>query len=524
MPHSVLFSSLSRALRIADDAERRGVSTREALSTARELDERSMSRRRALAMAAGAAVTAGVAPLAFGTPRRRARIGVLGAGLAGLVCADALRAKGHACTVLEASGRVGGRCSSIRGYFPGQTAELGGEFIDTTHQTMRQYATEFGLARDNVENDPGEVTYYFGVQHYFEDEVVAEYRRFVPRLRADLRGLSAEPSFFGHTAADVAMDNTTLAQYLEARCGDLPLLRKVLDEAYVAEYGLETSQQSALNMVLFLHADRRRRFAAFGNFSDERFHLTGGNDAIATRIAARLPGEIVLNAAVASLAKQGNEYRVGLADGRVMTFDFVVCSLPATVVRTLNLDASLGLSADQLRAIQQVGYGDNAKTMVGFASRPWAAAGSKGAAYSDLTNVQATWETNRAGSVAAGGTGAVLTDYASGVRGATLMQQPLGAQVGAFLGDLGQVWPGAAAAANGLAVRRHWPSDPLSRGSYTCYRPGQFTSIAGLESVPAGGLKFAGEHTDSFYSWQGFMEGACLSGVRAAGEVLRDLR
>jgi monoamine oxidase len=40
----------------------------------------------------------------------------------------------------------------------------------------------------------------------------------------------------------------------------------------------------------------------------------------------------------------------------------------------------------------------------------------------------------------------------------------------------------------------------------------------------AGPLKFAGEHADSFYSWQGFMEGACLSGIRAANEVLADVK
>ena len=33
-----------------------------------------------------------------------------------------------------------------------------------------------------------------------------------------------------------------------------------------------------------------------------------------------------------------------------------------------------------------------------------------------------------------------------------------------------------------------------------------------------------GEHTSSFYEWQGFMEGAVLSGQRAAVEVVRRLR
>lgn len=70
----------------------------------------------------------------------------------------------------------------------------------------------------------------------------------------------------------------------------------------------------------------------------------------------------------------------------------------------------------------------------------------------------------------------------------------------------------------------HWPSNPLTRGSYTCNHPGYFTTIADNEAKPLSNLYFAGEHTSSFYEWQGFMEGAALSGVRAAREILRDIR
>ena len=63
---------------------------------------------------------------------------------------------------------------------------------------------------------------------------------------------------------------------------------------------------------------------------------------------------------------------------------------------------------------------------------------------------------------------------------------------------------------NVVAHLEHWPSNPLARGSYTCYKPGQFTTIAGLEGLPVGNVFFAGEHANSFYDWQGFMEGAAL--------------
>jgi Flavin containing amine oxidoreductase len=94
----------------------------------------------------------------------------------------------------------------------------------------------------------------------------------------------------------------------------------------------------------------------------------------------------------------------------------------------------------------------------------------------------------------------------------------------------GHIFPGALAAATRDARERfrvhleHWPSNPLTRGSYTCYRPGQFTSIAGNEGAPVANLYFAGEHANYLYEWQGFMEGAAFSGIQAAKEILQDIK
>jgi monoamine oxidase len=51
--------------------------------------------------------------------------------------------------------------------------------------------------------------------------------------------------------------------------------------------------------------------------------------------------------------------------------------------------------------------------------------------------------------------------------------------------------------------------------------PGQFTTIAGLEGLPVRNVFFAGEHANSFYEWQGFMEGAALSGLDVAASILK---
>lgn len=507
-------------------------------------------------VAAGAGVLFGTSSVAraIGKFGGDARIAILGGGLAGLSCADTLRAHGVTATIYEASSRIGGRCYSNRD-FGDQVFENGGELIDNLHKTMLGYAQEFGLAKEDLSKAPGEIAYHFFGQDHSEEAVVDEMRVLVERMRPDLQALSGAPDFFNHTMADVMLDNTSLWDYLITRGGDLPLAVQVMNQAYIAEYGRELTEQSCLNMLLFYHLDRRSHFEPFG-FSDERYHLIGGNDAIASGIASRLPGPIVTGARVTKLRRNASgEYAITLSGSSSEELaDAIVVALPFSVLRNIQLDPSLGLSADKLRAINELGYGYNAKTMIRFDSRPWTLHGSSGSAYSDLPNLQNTWETN----YTAAQTHAVLTDYSGGERGRQLQQpvivKPDGTlqsgcgvchigspsakviapavvqqQIDDFLTDLDVVYPGAKVAAtrvNGMvqAHRAHWLAQSTSRGSYTCYLPGQFTAVGGLEGAPAGLMKFAGEHTDSFYNWQGYMEGALQSGIRAANELLEDFK
>ncbi len=79
------------------------------------------------------------------------KIAIVGAGLAGLSAAHALKRAGYAADVYEASDRVGGRCWTIRGVFAeGQIAEHGGELIDQGHTAIRQLAQGLGLQLDNL--------------------------------------------------------------------------------------------------------------------------------------------------------------------------------------------------------------------------------------------------------------------------------------------------------------------------------------------------------------------------------------
>lgn len=547
MGRTLGFDGIVRALRLAWTFEDRGIPTREGLerlAAARERHRaargaRPGATRRDVLKGLGAA-TVGVlgAPLvARATPRANASVGIVGAGLAGLAAADSLAAARIAATVYEGRERTGGRQWSMGGAFPGpvpfpgQVVERGGELIDTTHITMKRYARQFGLRLEDVTKEwlPGEVSYFFEGTHVTEEEIVGDFRVLVDALRPTLSSLSNYVAWDSHTEFDAQLDRTSLRELLEDR-GASPLLKKVIDTVYTIEYGREIDRQSCLALLFFMHIDKRSRFQPFGVFSDERFHVLGGNEQIAQGLAARLPGAIELGMRLVGVRKL-SDGRVELAFDRAGTtltrvHDAVVLAVPYSTLRLVDLHASLGIPAWQRQVIESFDYGQNTKLNVGFRSRIWGEYGSEGASYSDLASHQCTWEPNPANATPGN---AVLLDYSGGRRAERLDPSKTEVEARRWLADLDRIWPGAADAAKRteggriLAHMQHWPSDPFSLGSYTSNPPGYFTQWEGRVGLPAGNVFFAGEHTDSFYEWQGFMEGACNSGIRAAGELLDSL-
>lgn len=426
MSRSRLFQEITRALRIARLCNDRGLSTSEGLARAREREVATghaaarHSRREWLKTVAHAGAL-------FAVQRRSASldVGIVGAGLAGLACADALAANGVAASVYDAATRAGGRCFSLRNFFPGQVVENGGEFIDNPHKTMLGYARRFGLQVEDVTKLPGDVTYHFAGRNVAESVVVDEFREFVAAMRTDLRRLSNEVTALSHTPFDRAVDRTNLLAYLEGANGSSvpagPIAKAAISEAYIAEFGLEPDEQSCLNFLLFIHADRRSKFTPFGVFSDERYHVVDGNDRIVSGLAQALPRPVQFGMSlIAARRTPGGRIELtfdtpaGTVSG---THDTVVLAVPFSTLRQVTLDDNLGIPAAQRTAIDQLGYGSNAKMMVGFVARPWAARGGNGSSYSDLAHHQTTWETNPA---RAGAANAVLTDYSGGDRGAAL--------------------------------------------------------------------------------------------------------
>jgi monoamine oxidase len=480
------------------------------------------------------------ATLAAGAPRgafaaSNPTVAIVGAGIAGMVAARILCDHGITPTVYEASARIGGRMhSETHLWGAGVASEYCGELIDTAHVTMRALAKRFGLTLDDVnaaELPNADPISYFGGRYVPYAELQRAFAPVYHTLQQQLAAIGSRTTYDRHTAAGVYFDRMTIYDWIARFVpgGHGSPLGQFIDVAYLDEYGRDTRAQSALNLIYWLGVQPDPSdFSSVGP-SDNRFHIRGGNARLPMAIAASLPaGRLVQNARLTALR--------ALADGRVgLTFDGVsgeqivdhaIVTIPFTVLRGVNTKRA-GFTPRKQAAIERLGYGANAKLVVQFARRVWVGRGAwpgigDGDTSSDLP-YQSTWETTRAQPAPFG----LLTNYVgeserlfappapyTSTRATPLVNR----YALAFAKQLDRLVPHASANYTGVAKLSVPSLDPLIGGAYSCWLPGQYTTIGGYEGARQGNIHFAGEHTSPRF--QGFMEGGAETGALAAREVL----
>ncbi|MBA2664784.1 MAG: FAD-dependent oxidoreductase [Bradymonadaceae bacterium] len=522
MSRSLFFGSVRRLLQTAWTSQRNTALNREFPDG--ENEPWSPSRREFLQTSAvvslAAFVPAGLGS-GCGTPSdsalpEKARIAIVGAGMAGLHCAYRLKQAGVIAKVFEANNRVGGRMFTGRGLFAdGQVCELGGEFIDSNHVAMRELATEFAITIDDLTAGASagliDELFYFEGRQIPEAEIVAAFEPLAAIMATTVEAAEADDDEFER------IDAMSIVEWLDEQ-NAAPILKKILIEAYIGEYGLEAEEQSVFNLLYLIDYEEADPFHIFGD-SDERYHVHTGSDTLTTRLAERLEGQIELESKLLAIRElQSGDYELSLnQSGQTIkaTFDHVVLAIPFTTLRQVTLDVEM--DDDKREAIDEIGYGTNAKLMGGFTSRLWREDhNASGSVFTD-NGIQSLWDSSRGQS----GTAGLLTNYVGGKLGEAIGAGTPEERMAESLVGIEDIFAGAAQAyTKDSAVRMHWPTAPFALGSYTCYRPGQWIYY-GEEGRRVKNLHFCGEHCS--LDFQGYMEGACETGAMVAAELLDDL-
>ncbi|MGZ5326985.1 MAG: flavin monoamine oxidase family protein [Actinomycetota bacterium] len=456
------------------------------------------------------------------------RIAVVGAGLAGVTAAYQLSQAGLAVRLFEARDRLGGRCWTSRGWADGQTAEHGGEFIDTRHVHIRRLARDLGLTLDDLWEgyEPGS-SYPRWVDgqdltvHETKpvmDDVTAAAEADARRIglldgsgQVDMRAISYETA----TPAAVDLDQLSMSAWLDDRVPGVlgTSVGAWLDQAMAGWYGLNLDDLSALNWMDY------SVIPAPG--ADERWHVHGGNDLIISEAAAALPdGTIQLERPLTALSRRADGAYELAFDGSAgpVVADLVVLTLPMSTLRQVDLSRA-GFGEQKMSAINTLPMGADVKVLLQYDVRPGEMGGWSGGM--DHTDPDFdTWES----SVVQRGTSSVITVYAGGRTGASWSAPEPHAEASEMFAheiahEVGHAVPESEAHFTGTAWADLWTRDPWTNGAYAAFGPGQYTRFWGGTAQPDGNVYFAGEAT-STYS-QGYLNGGVESGDRAAEEVMR---
>ena len=263
----------------------------------------------------------------------------------------------------EASDRIGGRCWSDRTSFAnGQVVEHGGELIDQGHTAIRQLASELGLKLDNLltgERNGTEPFYYFDGQPYSYAEAVADIKAIWQQLHADASAASYPTLYNLSTERGRELDNMSIADWIDAYVpgGRASKLGQLLDVAYNIEYGAEASEQSSLNMIYLLAYRGMGNLRIFGA-SNEKYHVTGGNDQITAAMASALPGQITLGSELTAIRRNSDgSWALSFRGGKTVTADRVVMAIPFSILRSSVDISKAGFSAAQAHRDPRDGHG-----------------------------------------------------------------------------------------------------------------------------------------------------------------------
>jgi monoamine oxidase len=481
-----------------------------------------ISRRHVLAgLVGGAAAT--TLPHWPAEAQRAMRVAVVGGGLAGLTALDTLRAAGIDATLYEARGATGGRTRSVRGVFADNYAfDEGAQLVNTDHADLLGLIRRFGLTLTDRRG--------FGPAHELqigrsgaalgEARLAATLRPIAAQMTADSDRLDRDGE-----AVTREIDALSVSAYLDRRGLRPGDARDALEAGIRTEYGVEPNEASALTLLWNLPTVDGARLTRI-SLSDERYLVSGGTAQIAARLSEARRDRIRLNRRLAAIDLGPDVVHLAFADGETVAADRVILALPPTLLREVRIEGSL--PADWRALIAEARLGRNEKLIVGYDEiGPWRRRIGFGGAVWSGHDFSAIWDAVSLAPAQGPGAlcyflGGAQVDATADIENATLARR--------FHAAAARVLPGLGTP-NGRIRRTRWCDDPLTRGAYSTFAPGQVSRFGhlfaleeeGRTNVPrAGALRFAGEWlSDAF---PGYMNGAVQTGRIAAESILAEHR
>jgi monoamine oxidase len=442
---------------------------------------------------------------------------VVGAGFAGLSAALELERQGARVIVLEARDRVGGRTLNAA-LGADHVVEVGGQFVGPAQTAILDLAASVGVDTFKTYNTGNDLLYYQGEVLPYDATALppippAELTELVNALVGTLGALAQQiPLDTPWDAPDVdvrGLDGQTLESWKLANLSGNGG-RVLLDVIMKTVFGCEARDISLLYFLFYLHSGGGilQLVTTGGGAQDSR--VRGGSQLIAERVAMLLRTRVRLTQPVRSIRDLGDSVIVH-TDRRRFHAGRVIVALAPTLCGRIAFDPPLPARRDQLT--QRVPQGSIIKVEAVYPTPFWRDAGLTGQAVSDTGPVAATFD-----NTPEDGAPGVIMGFIGGddarVWGLRSTAERSAAVLDLFANIFG---PQALGAVD--FIEHDWSEDPWTRGCPVGFMaPGVLSMYGPSLRPPIGRIHWAG--TETAEAWNGYMDGAVTSGIRAAHEVI----
>jgi len=429
---------------------------------------------------------------------------VIGGGLAGLAAAYHLTQKRWRVTLVEATERLGGRVHSHRfGRARELVCELGGEWIGNDHVEMQRLCCAFNLPLQSHQysssfwNQKGRARLSAPGKWSLSADAERRWKRLEKRYR----------DF--DDADDRRMDKVDWWTYLE----ELGFSREDLvkrDLMDSTDFGESIRQNSAYTAAAEYLSSPDQHV----DETDEMdLKIVGGNSRLARALANAIGlDNIKTRWEVARVTQRNGRVTVSGHGKTPIRAHACVCAIPAHCLRSITWHPALPQRTQE--SAERLQYARITKTAVLCSHRFWRQPAHSG--FSVFTTLASDFCFDS--TYLQQGRKGILCSYSIGDKADDIAASPLDKVKDWIVGDVahanGHRWKSGTIRRVALAVKQMaWQRQRFTGGAYALYRPGQWFTVRPALATPHEHVFFAGEH---LADWQGFMEGAVITGKAAA--------
>lgn len=433
---------------------------------------------------------------------------VVGAGLAGLSAAEQLVNMGRSVLILEGRDRVGGR--TLSGEVAGVKVDLGGTWVSPRHTAILDLARRLGCTTTSQFNQGRNVLWMNGRRRTYKSTIpkvspaaLVDIARIQMALNKLLATIRVDAVWDSPNAGQ--LDAISFGEWLDQKHA-LSSTRALMTVISKVQWGCTPGDVSLLHALRYMRAAGGIDHMLDVDGGQQQDRITETTQEISERLAKQVGDRVIVDTPVRRITQDQNAVTV-YTDSREIKAKYVISTAAPSHRADIEFQPALPAKAEGLTKTWRMGA--LSKAFVAYRRPFWRDNGFSGEAVTDTGTVFITFDVspdiNGPGILMAFCDARVFDGFSSEQRRDRVIHQ---------LADL----YGAEAKSPIDYVDHCWGTEPFAPGGPNpAVPPYATTSYSSALTEPHGRIHWAG--TETAGEWAGTMNGAVLTGQRAADRV-----